>query len=107
MQLETLLEMGRAGRLESLDLLSLEGGFYVLQIHVAGRLHRLVDPRGDALRLRSVEHARQLLEALPDTPLFLVQQSAYDEMCGLEEGVRPPLRVPVGLRSGWASIARD
>lgn len=103
MRLEVLFDLAHTNRLDSLDLLSLEGGFYVLQVHVEGRLASVEDDRSEQLRIRSVEHARQLLEPLPDTPLFLVQHSAYDEMCGLTEGVRPPLRIPLALRSGWSA----
>ena len=44
---------------------------------------------------------RDLLRDLPELPFHLVQQSPYDEMCGLADGVRGPLRVPIGMRSQW------
>jgi len=65
-----------------------------------GRL-RLTDDRGKVWHLRSVEYARDILRELPELPFHLVQQSPYDEMCGLAEGVREPLRVPLGMRSQW------
>lgn len=101
MTLTELIAEARLGRVRGLDLLSLEGGIYLLDIHFDGSSRRLHDERGRAMHLRSVEHARDLLEPLPELPFHLVQASAYDEMCGLAEGVRPPLRVSIGLRSSW------
>jgi hypothetical protein len=101
MDLLSLCGEAQAHRVEVLDLVSLEGGFYLLNIHIEGRSQVLRDERGNVVHLRSVEHARQLLVEVPDTPFYLVHSSAYDEMCGLAAGVREPLRVPVSLRSAW------
>lgn len=102
MNLQQLTEHARAGEVTSLDLLSLEGGLYLLEVRLAQGAYRLTDEAGRFLRLRSVEHARELLAGLPEVPLYLVHASAYDEMCGLPEGRREPLRVPIALRSAWA-----
>lgn len=99
-----LLALGKevqASRVESLDLVSLEGGFYLLSIQHRGRSQLLRDEHGAAVRLRSVEHARQMLSEISDVPFFLLHDSAHDEMCGLADGKREPLRVPISLRSAW------
>ena len=101
MNLLDLSTHAQAGRIAALDLISLEGGIYVLEALLDGRRHSLRDAGGRVWHLRSVEHARDLLKELPELPFFLVQQSAYDEMCGLAEGRREPLRVPIGIRSLW------
>jgi len=101
MKLHDLSTHALAGRIEALDLISLEGGIYVLEAHMDGRPHALHDERGKVWHLRSVEHARDLLNELPEMPFHLVHQSPYDEMCGLSEGRREPLRVPIGMRSHW------
>ncbi|MEQ9727834.1 DUF6482 family protein [Pseudomonas sp. WHRI 8822A] len=101
MTLPELLQAARAGAVSELELISLEGGIYLLQILGAEQRVYLRDEAGRNLHLRSVEHARDLLEELPQLPLFLVHASAYDEMCGLPTGTRDALRVPVGLRSRW------
>lgn len=101
MNLHDLSTQALAGRIDSLDLISLEGGIYVLEAHMDGRPHSLVDPQGRVCHLRSVEHARDLLQDVPLLPFHLVHQSPYDEMCGLAEGAREPLRVPIGMRSHW------
>lgn len=96
-----LARHANAGRIDALELISLEGGIYILDIYMQGQRHALVDERGSVCHLRSVEHARDLLRDLPELPFHLVQQSPYDEMCGLADGVREPLRVPIGMRSQW------
>ncbi len=101
MNLSDLARHANAGRIDALELISLEGGIYILDIYMQGQRHALVDERGSVCHLRSVEHARDLLRDVPELPLHLVQQSPYDEMCGLADGVREPLRVPIGMRSQW------
>lgn len=101
MKLHDLSVHAHAGRVDALELISLEGGIYVLEACLAGQRHALHDERGKVWHLRSVEHARDLLQELPELPFHLVQQSPYDEMCGLAEGRREPLRVPIGMRSQW------
>ncbi|MBW8338497.1 DUF6482 family protein [Stutzerimonas stutzeri] len=101
MNLSDLARHANAGRIDALELISLEGGIYILDIYLQGQRHALVDERGSVCHLRSVEQARDLLRDLPELPFHLVQQSPYDEMCGLADGVREPLRVPIGMRSQW------
>lgn len=101
MNLQDLANHAAAGSIDALELISLEGGIYLLDIYQQGQRHSLLNERGEVWRLRSVEHARDLLQELPELPFHLVQQSPYDEMCGLAEGVREPLRVPIGMRSQW------
>ncbi|MBW8453027.1 MAG: cation transporter [Pseudomonas sp.] len=101
MNLSDLARYANAGRIDALELISLEGGIYILDIYLQGQRHALVDERGSVCHLRSVEHARDLLRDLPELPFHLVQQTPYDEMCGLADGVREPLRVPIGMRSQW------
>lgn len=101
MNLSELSDHAVAGHIDALELISLEGGIYLLDIYLQGERHSLIDDRGRVWHLRSVEHARDVLRELPELPFHLVQQSPYDEMCGLAEGVREPLRVPIGLRSQW------
>ncbi|MCQ2031016.1 cation transporter [Stutzerimonas zhaodongensis] len=101
MNLQTLLENVQAQRVEALDLISIEGGFYLLSVRSSGETHLLRDERSKVFHLRSVEHARDLLSEMPIVPFYLVHSSAYDEMCGLPRGIREPLRVPISLRSAW------
>lgn len=101
MLLPEFIELASAGQVSAVDLHSLEGGIYLLEIHSAGQRCWLETQPGRPQHLRSVEHARELLAKLPPLACHLVQASAYDEMCGLSEGQREPLRVPVGQYSRW------
>lgn len=103
MTLQELITTAQAGHIECVDLISIEGGIYLLEARIDGRVHSLCDEHNRVMRLRSVEHARDLLQQAPELPFFLVHHSAYDEMCGLSEGRREPLRVPIGMRSQWSS----
>lgn len=100
MNLHDLCAHAQAGRIEELALISLEGGIYLLEARMDGRAHSIRDDQGGMLNLRSVEHARDLLQEIPVLPFFLVHSSAHDEMCGMPTADNS-LRVPIAFRSGW------
>ncbi|NQD91927.1 cation transporter [Pseudomonas sp. CrR25] len=87
MNLHDLSSHARAGHVEALNLISLEGGnYYLLEARVSGQPFTLDDGRGHFLHLRSVEHAREVLQPLPPLPPFhLVQMPVHDEMCGMPD----------------------
>lgn len=99
MNLHELTDHVQAGRVDELNLISIEGGIYLLEVRQGGRAHPLNDAQGKAVRLRSVEHARTYLESVPLVPFHLVHASAHDEMCGLGSRAEEPLKVPIALRS--------
>ena len=99
MNLLELTDYARAGHIDELNLISIEGGIYLLEVRRNGRAYPLNDARGRAVRLRSMEHARTYLESVPLVPFNLVHASAHDEMCGLGGRAEEPLKVPVSLRS--------
>jgi hypothetical protein len=99
MNLQELTDNAHAGRVDELNLISIEGGIYLLEVRHGGRAHPLNDAQGKAVRLRSVEHARTLLEHVPLVPFHLVHASAHDEMCGLGSRAEAPLKVSISLRS--------
>lgn len=102
MNLEQLHAEAEAGRLESLELIAIEGGIYVLQAFVAGQRRTLVDGEGQTFRLRSTTQARNLLETLPArVPFHLVQCVVHTEMCGFDDGPQEPLRIPISLDAAW------
>jgi len=100
MNLHDLSTHAQAGRIDELNLISLEGGIYVLEARMDGRAHPVVNTQGGTLNLRSVEHARDLLQEMPTLPLYLVHSSVHDEMCGMPSADNS-LRVPIAFRSGW------
>ncbi|MFJ4385776.1 DUF6482 family protein [Pseudomonas sp. NPDC089408] len=101
MQLSAFGEHIANGHVDELELLSLEGGFYLLRALTGNGPITLSDAHGQPLRLRSTTELRDLLGELPVVPCVLVQQVVHDEMCGQREGPVAPLRLPVSLASQW------
>lgn len=101
MNLSDLQSHAQAGRVEELNLISLEGGIYVLEVHMDGQPVPVKDERGKTLHLRSVEHARDVLRDLPRLPFHLVHAEVHDEMCGMPPAAAEPLRVPISMNNAW------
>ncbi|MBF8731795.1 MULTISPECIES: DUF6482 family protein [Pseudomonas] len=101
MNLHQLNVEARAGHVEELNLIAIEGGDYLLEARVQGHAHPLADGRGERLRVHSVEDARQLLNALPMLSMNLVHWSVQDEMCGMGSHPEEDLKVPISQRSAW------
>ncbi|WP_397451304.1 DUF6482 family protein [Pseudomonas sp. NA-150] len=101
MNLQELTAFAHAGRVDELNLISMEGGIYLLEARVRGMAHPLNDFNGKTIHLRSVEHARDLLHTLPKMPFNLVHSVVHDEMCGLRDVDEQTLRVPISFRSTW------
>ena len=75
MNLQELNAFAIAGKVDELNLISMEGGIYLLEARMHGAAHPLHDPLGKTLTLRSVEHARDMLHAFPVLPFNLVPVS--------------------------------
>ena len=97
MNLQELNAYAIAGKVDELNLISLEGGIYLLEARMQGAAYPLSDTHGQMLHLRSVEHARELLHAFPKLPINLVHTSVHDEMCGLSASDEESLRVPIAF----------
>ncbi|MBJ9975010.1 metal ABC transporter ATPase [Pseudomonas sp. S75] len=97
MNIDKLNEMAASGGIQELELLSLEGGFYVLRALTTQGPQSLHDAQGEVMRLRSTTELRQLLAHTPPLPCWLVQHVVHDEMCGQREGPLAPLRIPLSL----------
>ena len=101
MTLQDLLEAAAAGQVEGIEVVSLEGGFYVVQARLASGLRPLRDPLGQVLHLRSTTQVRAMLAELAPIPCELVQHCAHDEMCASRESSVQPLRVSLCLEQRW------
>jgi len=99
MKLPELAARVAEGQVDELNLLSLEGGIYLLEARLQELAEPVRDEDGKILHLRSVEHARQLLIDVPEVPFHLVHTSVHDEMCGLGNRAEQPLKVAIALRS--------
>lgn len=101
MNLQELTAHASAGRIDELNLISIEGGIYLLEARMHGVAHPLNDARGKTLHLRSVEHARDVLHGVSHMPLHLVHAVVHDEMCGMQDIEEQTVRVPMSIRSAW------
>ena len=97
MNLQMLSELAAKGEIRELELLSLEGGFYLARVKLdQGEMTLLGDDK-KPMRIRSTTHLRDLLQRVPPFPCVLVQQCAHDEMCGVRDGPIEALRIPFTL----------
>ncbi|HDS1736477.1 DUF6482 family protein [Pseudomonas sp. BP8] len=101
MNLHELNGEARAGHVDEVNLIAIEGGDYLLEARVHGRPHPLADSRGERLRVHSVEDARQLLQPLPLLSMNLIHWSVQDEMCGMGNHPEEDLKMPISSRSAW------
>ena len=100
MRLQELNAHAIAGRIDELNLISIEGGvYYLLEARMHGAAFTLDDRHGAALHLRSVEHAREVLHATPELPFHLIHTAVHDEMCGMPGNSADKMKVPMPLHS--------
>ncbi|MGZ7457581.1 DUF6482 family protein [Pseudomonas sp. Ma2-10] len=95
MNLKELNAYAIAGKVDELNLISMEGGIYLLEARMHGAAYPLSDKNDQMFHLRSVEHARDVLHAFPKLPFNLVHVSVHDEMCGLVASSEGSLKVPI------------
>ena len=101
MNLQALTERATNGEVRELELLSLEGGFYLARVTLDHGQFTLLDDIAKPLHLRSINHLRELLQLVPPFPCVLVQHCVHDEMCGSREGPIESLRIPFSLNAPW------
>ncbi|WP_460144536.1 DUF6482 family protein [Pseudomonas sp. S2_A02] len=97
MTLQELNAYAIAGKIDEMNLISVDGVIYVLEARMHGSAYPLRDTHGEIVHLRSVEHARDMLHAFPKLSFNITHASVHDEMCGAstEEG----LKIPITFRS--------
>ncbi|WP_304641368.1 DUF6482 family protein [Pseudomonas sp.] len=104
MNLREMTRLATEGQVRELELLSIEGGFYLVRVQVENGFHTLLNEQGKPMHVRSATQLRDLIGYLPETAAFpctLVQHVVHDEMCGVRSGPIEPLRVPFSLTPGW------
>jgi hypothetical protein len=99
MDLKKLTTHVKAGEVQEIQLVALEGGSFVIHALLQGDSHPVHDTHGKTLHVASVEEARKHLASVPQVPLYLVQPAVYDEMVGLADSDAQPHRELIPFRS--------
>ena len=99
MNLHQLNSEARAGRVDELNLIAIEGGDFLLEVRSHGRVHPLTNNRGDRLKVHSVVEAHHMHSGLPVLPMNLVHWSVQDEMCGMTSVAEEDLKLPMPPRT--------
>lgn len=101
MNLQQLSSEARAGHVEELNLIALEGGDFIIEARVNGHAHPLADKHGQRVKVHSVVDAQRLLDGLPTVPMHMVHWSMDDEMVGGSNTGDGDLKIPMPRRSAW------
>ncbi|RWU25635.1 cation transporter [Pseudomonas alkylphenolica] len=101
MNLQQLSSEARAGHVEELNLIALEGGDFIIEARVNGHAHPLADKHGQRVKVHSVVDAQRLLDGLPTVPMHMVHWSMDDEMVGGSSTGDGDLKIPMPRRSAW------
>ncbi|WP_054991031.1 DUF6482 family protein [Pseudomonas coronafaciens] len=99
LNIQELTKHVKKEKVGELDLISMEGGSYVLHARVDGSSVPVQDSTGKTLHVASVEEARKVLVSVPDVKLFMSQATAYDEMVGMDSVEPESSRHEIPLRS--------
>lgn len=99
MKLDELSKQIKAEQVTELNLVSVEGGSYVLHAVTGGVSQPVLDANDETLHVASVDQARKCLIDVPEVPFFLVQPAVYDEMVGHAPGQNDASREPIKFRS--------
>lgn len=93
----TLSELkARANKaIDLLEIVSLEGRYYLARITIDGQTHVLTDNHGNALLYTGTAAAQEALSAFPIARTEVMPPSGYDEMVGLTDEGEPFMSVPV------------
>jgi butyrate kinase len=99
MDLDKLSKYVKAGEIEEIDLVSVEGGSYVIHARMNGESHAVSSANGEVLHVASVEEARKCLSSTQEVKLFIVHPVVYDEMVGQSPSDAEATREPIPFRS--------
>jgi len=82
MNVKELNQQVKAGAVTEVNLVSMEGGSYVIHALVEGTSVPVANDKGATLHVASVEEARRILDDVKDVRLFIAQPAVYEEMVG-------------------------
>lgn len=81
--------------IDLLEIVSLEGRYYLARLKVDGQTRVLTDDQGEPLLYTGSRAAQDALSAFPIARTEVLPQSGYEEMVGQEDNAEPFMRVPV------------
>ncbi|WIX31591.1 DUF6482 family protein [Salinicola sp. JS01] len=102
MTFQELVTLARQGGIEELHVEKLEGDLFLYRAVTSAGSEVIQNESGGVLRPASLQDARKRLRhagGFDGVPLYLVQQSPYDEMIGLE-GEQEAHKAPMSLHTG-------
>lgn len=82
-------------RIDLLEILSLEGQFYMARLHMGEEMKVLSDDGGKTRLMKSAWQVQDILGSFDVLRTEVVHASAYGEMVGLSSDAVEPLRIQV------------
>lgn len=82
---------------ESLTIHSYESGIYLVEAVLNGNSGFVTDETGSYKRFSSVTQVKDEFQGTAIKELWLVEESAYEEMIGLMQQEKTQLRIPLSL----------
>ncbi|MBS3803261.1 MAG: hypothetical protein KGY54_01855 [Oleiphilaceae bacterium] len=82
------------------ELVSVEGRYYLARLHVDGAQKILTDKHGEPLLYTGVAAAEEALSAFPITQTDVLPPGGYEEMVGMNEDEKTEMRVPTHRGKG-------
>ena len=82
---------------DSLTIHSFESGIYLVEVTRGEATGYLADTKDELLRFNSVNAIKDEFRDFPVEELWLVEETAYEEMIGLMPQEKTKLRLPLSL----------
>ena len=79
---------------EELLVHSFESGIYLVEANMGNDSGYVTNSAGDNLLFHSIKEAKEAFSGV-DAPMWLVEETAYDEMCGSSEYHDAPMKIPL------------
>ena len=80
---------------DELSIHSFESGIYLVEANVNSDIGYVTDDSGEHLRFHSVQEATETFKKATVPSIWLIEETAYDEMCGSNECHTAPMKVPL------------
>ena len=86
----------KAGGAKELSIHSFESGIYLVEAAVGSNMGYVTDSKGKTISFHSIRDVKTTFEGV-NSPLWLIQETAYDEMCGSTESPSAAMRMPIHM----------